>query len=104
MREVAVDVDCDAMQRHPALDPDADRRDLVLAPQLRAAHPDADAVVAPLAGHGEGGEGTDDPFFQRGDEAADVGTAAAQVEHHIGDALARAVIGEATAASSLMHR
>ena len=88
-------------RRHPALQPDADRRDLVLAAGalVRPAHPDADPVLAPLAAHVERRQRADDPFLQRRDEAAHVRAAALEVEHHIGDALARAVIGELPAAA-----
>ena len=54
------------------------------------AHPDADAVLAPLAAHVEGGERADQPFLQRRHIAPHVRPAALEVEHHIGDALARA--------------
>ena len=66
---------------------------------VRAPHPDADAVVAPLAAHLEGRERADDPFLERGDEAAHVRAAALEVEHDIGDALAGTVIGELPAAA-----
>ena len=66
---------------------------------VRPAHPDADAVLAPLAAHVEGGERADDPFLQRRDEAAHVRAAALEVEHHIGHALAGPVIGELAAAA-----
>ncbi len=67
-------------------------------------HPDADAVVAPLAAHVEGGERADDPFLQRGDEGPHVRLAPVEVEHHIGHPLAGAVIGELPAAAGLVDR
>ena len=105
MREVGIDVDRQAVQRHPLLHADADGGDLVLVAVtlVRPAHPDADAVLAPLAAHVECGERADDPFLQRGDETAHVRPAPAQVEHDIGHALARSVIGELAAAPGLVH-
>ena len=92
------------MQRHPALDADADRGDLVLVAValVRPPHPHADAVAAPLAAHVESGERADDPFLEGGDEAAHVRRAALEVEHHIGDPLAGPVIGELAAAAGGM--
>src|SRR5207253_9945524 len=51
MGEIAVDVERDPVQRHPALDPDADGRDLVLVlgAFVLPLHPHADAIFAPLA-------------------------------------------------------
>src|ERR1700760_2331297 len=77
MRQLRLYVQRDAVQRHPLLHADADGRDLVLvalAP-LGAAYPDADPVLAPLAAHIEAGECADDPFLERGDKAAHVGSA-----------------------------
>ena len=58
------------------------------------AHPDADLVLAPLAADREGRERGDQPALERGDEAAHIRRAPVEVEHHIGDALSRPVIGE----------
>ena len=93
----------DAVQRHPVLHADADGGDLVLeaCALVRPPHPDADAVLAPLAAHVEGGKRADDPFLQRGDEAAHVRPAPLEVEHHIGHPLAGAVIGQLPAAAGL---
>ena len=93
----------DAVQRHPALHADADRRDLVLVAGALVGppHPDADAIVAPLAVDAERRERADDPFLQRHDEAPHVGTAPLEIEHHIGDALAGPVIGELAAAAGV---
>ena len=52
MGEVRLDVEADAVERHPAPDADADGGDLVLGGLRRlvgAADPDADPVLAPLA-------------------------------------------------------
>ena len=56
-------------------------------------------AVAALAFDAEAGERRDQPVLERGDEGADVAAARAEVEHHIGHALAGAVIGEAAAAA-----
>jgi methionine synthase I (cobalamin-dependent) len=70
---------------------------------VRPADPDADPVLAPFATHIEAGQRTDQPFLQRGDEPADVGRPALQVEHHIAHPLAGAMIGDLAAASGLVQ-
>ena len=74
------------------------------SPLVGAPHPDADAIVAALAAHAEGGQRADHPFLDRGDEAADVRRPALQIEHDIADALARTVIGELAAAAGDVDR
>ena len=106
MRKLRLDIEREAVQRHPALDANADGRDLVLesVALVRPPHPYPDAVVAPLAAHIEGGQRADDPFFDGGDEAAHVRRAALEIEHDIADPLAGAVIGELAAASGGVDR
>jgi hypothetical protein len=84
------------MQGDPALHPDADGSNFVLVPGALVGppHPHADALITPLTRDVECAERADDPFLQRDHEAADIGTASLEVEHHISDALAGAVIGE----------
>jgi hypothetical protein len=71
---------------------------------LRPGDPHADAILAPFAAHVEARKRSDQPFLERCDEAAHVRHPALEVEHHIGDALAGAVIGELPAAPDRMHR
>ena len=106
MRQVRIDIERDAVQRHPLLHADADGGDLVLAAValVGPAHPDADAVLAPFAAHVEGGERADDPFLQRGDETAHVRAAPLEIEHHVGDPLAGPVIGQLAAAPAVVDR
>ncbi len=66
-----------------------------------ALHPDADAILAPLAAHVEGVQRADDPVLQRRDEDPEVALAAVEVEHDIGHPLARPVIGHLPAAAGL---
>ena len=73
-------------------------------PLLRPAHPHADAIVAALAAHVEGRKRADDPFLDGGDEAANVGRAALEIEHDIADPLARPMIGELAAAAGRVNR
>lgn len=63
MAQIRLDVEADAVERHPATDADADGCDLVLGAValVRPAHPDADAVLALLAAQVEGGQRADDP-------------------------------------------
>jgi biotin carboxyl carrier protein len=104
--QVRLDVQADAVERHPAAQLHPDGGDLVLArpADSLALDPDADAAVADLALDVEGGQGADDPGLQRRDEGAHVAPRAGQVEHHIGHPLAGAVIGELAAAAAGEHR
>ena len=60
-------------------------------------------ALAPLAFDAEPGERGNQPVFKCGDEGPDIATPTAKVEHHIGHALAGAVIGEAAAAARPIH-
>src|SRR5687768_11291666 len=71
--EVGIDVDRDAVVRHPAPHAHADRRDLVLAALVR--DPDADSASTPLAGHVEARQRADDPLLEIAHEAAHIGPA-----------------------------
>src|SRR5215467_583879 len=106
MGEVGIDIEADAVQAYPALHPDADGGDLVLAALalVGAAHPDADAVLPALPADVEGRERADQPFLQVGHEPAQVAAAPLEVEHRVGDALARPMIGELAAAAGGKHR
>src|SRR5207237_4200634 len=107
MVEVGVDVERHPVIADPMAHPDADRRDLVLAPVLwavTAGDPDADPAVAPLAPDIEARQGTDHPFLEPPDMAAHVAVAPAQIEHHIGDPLPGPVIGVLPAAAAAKHR
>ena len=105
-RQVGLDIDGDAVERHPAPQPHADGGDLVLETLalVRPSHPDADAILAPLAAHVEGCERPDDPFLQTRHIGPHVRPPALQVEHHIGHPLAGAVIGDLPAAPGGKHR
>ena len=60
--------------------------------------------LAAFAADVEVSERADDPFLEIVDVGAHVGLAALQVDHHVGDPLAGAVIGELAAAAGLEHR
>ena len=79
VREVRLDVQADAVEGHPAPDPDADGGDLVLRglALVGPAHPHADPVLPPLAADVEGIEGGDEPGLQGRHVAAQVRRAAA---------------------------
>src|SRR5712672_386107 len=106
MAKVGIDIEADAMEAYPALHPDADGGDLVLAALalVPPAHPDADPVLPALAADVEVRERTDQPFLQVSHEPAHVAAAPPEVKHRIGDALARPVIGELAAAAGGKHR
>ena len=103
MLELGVAVEGDAVVGDPMPHAHPDGGDLVLAP-VRLRHPDADPARAPLASDTQAGEGADHPFLEGLDVAAQVAAAAGEIEHDIGDALARAVIGELAAAPAAMDR
>src|SRR4029077_724482 len=79
--QLRLDIDGDAVEGDPALQPDTDRGDLVLVTGalVRPPDPDSDPVLTPLAPDVEGCEGPDDPFLEARDKGADVGTPALQV-------------------------
>src|SRR5581483_12051251 len=93
-----------SVQRHPLLHADTDGGNLVLATLalVGPAHPHADAITTALADHFEDRKRANDPFFEGGNEAAYVGTAALEIHHHIGNALARPMIGHLPAAAACM--
>src|SRR5205085_12166002 len=92
----------DAMIGHPAANAHADRGDLLLS-VFPVRYPDADAALAPFAVHAEMDKRADQPFFEIAHETAHAGFALAQIEHHVGHALSRSVIGELAAPSRLKN-
>ena len=111
MREVRRDIERDAVEGNPAPDPDPDRRDLVLGTLAARStrlvwprDPNPDAIAAPLALDTESRQGRDDPRLQSANESAKIGAPAIEIEHDIGDALARSMIGELAATAAFMHR
>src|SRR5919204_3065733 len=106
MPEIAIHIECDAVQRDPALYANADGGDLVLASCafVRASHPHADAIMPPLAAYAQARERANDPFLETVNEAAHITPAPVQIEHHIDDPLSGAVIRELAAASAGVHR
>ena len=103
MREVRLDVDRDAVERHPVAHADADGGDLVFARSPRRTQtPTRSSRRSPLTLNCV--ERVDHPLLEAGHEGAHVAAAALEVEHHIGHALAGAVIGVLPAAPRLEHR
>src|SRR5690606_4130291 len=98
-----LEVDRDAVVGDPAAHAHADRRDLGLAP-ARLDHPDADPVRPALAADVEPVERPNHPFLDLPDVTAQVGLAPLQIQHHVGDALARPVVGVLAATARLEHR
>src|SRR5262249_46561239 len=68
--EVRIDVEREAMQRHPAFHANADRTDLVLManPLFRAFDPHADAILPTPRADIQLGKRANDPFLERGDK------------------------------------
>src|SRR4029077_17050056 len=104
--KVRIDIEAEPCQAPPAFAPDANGRDPVLAAiaLVGAAHPHADPFLAALAADVERSHCADQPFLEVRHEPAHVAVAALQVEHHVGDALARPLIGELTPAACRKHR
>jgi len=65
VRKLRLDIDRDAVERHPTPHAHADRGDLVLKAHalVRPLYPDTDAILAALAAHVEGSQRPYDPFF-----------------------------------------
>src|SRR5690625_4567891 len=111
MREIRFDIDRDAVKRHPTPHAHAYSGDLVLGRTsirerrlVRTADPDPDPALAALSPNLEIRKRRHHPALQRGDIAAQIPPARGQVQHDIGDALARPVIGPAPASSRLEDR
>ena len=85
------------VQRHPAAHAHPDTGDLC------PSNENADLARKPLALDAEMRKRRDQPVFEKCDEGSHVAPARSKVEHDIGHALARAVIGEAPAAPALEH-
>src|SRR5262245_28396233 len=105
VRKVRIDIKRHAVQRYPFFHANADGGNLVLATLtlFGPTHPNADAIVAALTSHIECGQAADDPFFQRGDEAANVRTAALEVEHHVSNPLAWSMVSRLAAATGFVE-
>src|SRR5581483_5382318 len=93
MLELRIDVEAHAVKGDPAAHAHADARD------LGAAHEETDRALAPLGLDAEDGKRRDQPVLKPGDEGADIAAAGCEIQHHIGHALAWAMIGEAAAAA-----
>jgi hypothetical protein len=95
--QVEVDVEGQAVARHPARAAHADRGDLALA------CPDAAGVRALERAPVDVvlGERGDQRLLERADVAAQVAAASGEVEDRVADELARAVVGRAPAAADL---
>ena len=83
VRQIGLDVDREAVERHPVADAHADGGDLVLARSavgqsrlVGTDHPDTDPAGAPLGRDAEAGEGADGPFLEVGHEAPHILAAA----------------------------
>ena len=103
MIQAGFHVERDPVIADPFADPDADSGNLVLATGA-AVDPDTDSAGASFALHSEFGEGDDQPFLKIPYIAADIAAASRQIQHHISDDLARAVIGILAAAASAIDR
>ena len=102
MGEVRIDVNREAVERHPALHPHPERSDLRLpgpSPTQIPMRPSARCALTP-----NGAKAVDHPLLERMNEAADVLSALVEVEHDIADPLPRPVVGVTAAAAGLEHR
>src|SRR5690242_17428360 len=103
MAELGIDIESDPVIAHPLPHAHSNGCDLFLVP-VSSLYPDTDTTIAAFAAHAEPGEGSDYPFFELVDVTAHILSAPAQIEHDVGDALSRAVIGVAAAAAGAVHR
>src|SRR5260370_17207357 len=103
MLQLRIDIQADAVKRHPMAQPDADGGDLVFAP-VAVRDPDADAFPPALALDVESRQCADQPFLQSVYERSHVGFATVEVEHHICHPLPGPVIGVLAAAAALKDR
>src|SRR5262249_31573109 len=106
--QVGVNVERDAVPTHPARDAYADRGDLRLD-GVGLGDPDADAAIAALAVNAEPGEGANEPFFQPVHEAANISwrdgpMRMREVQHHVGNALTRPMVGPLATATGVVGR
>ena len=69
-----------------------------------ALDPDADPAFPDFTRHTECAQRSDDPDLQRSDEGAHIAATMGQVQHHIGYALPRTMIGQLTASAALEDR
>ncbi|MNY16473.1 hypothetical protein D3C86_1497400 [compost metagenome] len=106
MVQVRLHVQADAVEADPFADLDADGGDLVFAGPARALalDPYADTALAHSSLDAELIQSADDPVFQTMHEGAHVLAAPIQVQHDIGHALARPVIGELPAPPRAVDR
>src|SRR5690554_5684614 len=98
--EIGIDVQAYAMKRHPFADAHTDGGNLVFGGEtfFRAPYPDAHAAFTQFAFHVELCQRGDQPGFEVLHEGAHIRLAAFEVEHDIGHALPRPVIGVLPAA------
>lgn len=105
MAEIRLYIDADAVEADPFAQSDSNGGDLVfggaaigLGGFLGPLHPNPDATGADFAAQVELIQCGNDPIFELAHETAHVAPAGGDVEHHIGDTLARPVIGVLPAA------
>jgi hypothetical protein len=111
MRQIGINVQRNAVKADPAADPNADRGNFVFgndSPRtlrfVGSPHPNAHPLVTPLAAHVEPMQGGDEPLFQGSNEGVQIRSPPSQIQHDIGDALTRSMIGELAAAAALVNR
>src|SRR5690606_6500942 len=110
VRQVGFDIDGNAVEAHPAPEPDADGGDLVLRRRavchgrpIRPDNPAAAPVFAPFAAYIESGQCGDEPILERGDEGPHILASPFPVQHDVSDPLAGTMIGIFTAPSGGEH-
>ncbi len=109
--EVGLYVDRQTMEAHPFLKPNTEGRDFIFAYRpigqegfIGAGNPNAYASVSNLAMHVEFGESCNDPLFHIAHETTHIAPTFAHIEHHVGHALTRTVVGILPAAFALVDR
>jgi len=102
--QVGRDVEADPVKADPAAQSDADRGDLGVVTTLWPMDPNPYAIHPALAPDTEFSQGCDDPALQTRDERTDIGLAAVQIQHHVGDPLTWTMIGELATPSGAVNR
>ena len=100
MRQVRCDINGESVKRDPALYAHTERADFRFIGSI--ADPNPDTSIGAMRTKPKVFERVDHPAFESMDEAADILSASFEVQHHVTDPLAGAVIGVAASATGFV--